>query len=67
MAGQTNMLKYILKRLLIMVPTLFGVLILMFLLPRMLAGDPVLFMIPIGADEEVRLAEIARLGKEQTI
>ncbi len=65
MASQTSMLKYILKRLLIMVPTLFGVLILIFLLPRMLSGDPVMFMFPIGIDEEVRNAEIVRLGLDQ--
>jgi len=65
MAGQTNMLKYILKRLLIMIPTLFGVLILIFLMPRMLVGDPTMFMFPMDIPEEVRNAEIARLGLDQ--
>ena len=41
-----SMIKYILRRLLIMIPVLFGVLLITFILSRMMPGDPILANIP---------------------
>ena len=45
-----------------MIPTLFGVLILTFLFPRMLTGDPTLAMFPIDIEPEIREAAMEELG-----
>ena len=63
--AQTNMIKYILKRILIIIPTLFGVIIMTFVLTRLLSGNPVEMMLPVDIDPEVREAKIAELGLDQ--
>jgi ABC-type dipeptide/oligopeptide/nickel transport system permease component len=50
-------LAYLIKRLLMAIPTLFGVAIVVFVLLRVVPGDPIAMMIPPGAHE----ADIARL------
>ena len=49
--------RYFLRRLLLAVPTLFGVALVVFVLIRVVPGDPVAMMIPPGATPE----DIARL------
>jgi len=62
------MLRYILQRLLLMIPTLVGVAILVFFLLRLAPGDPVQMMMD-GANvsREVIDAERARLGLDRPI
>jgi len=62
------MLRYILNRFLLMIPTLLGVAILVFFMLRLMPGDP-LTMIFEGANvtKEVVEAERARLGLDQPI
>ena len=62
------MLRYILQRLLLMIPTLIGVAILVFFLLRLAPGDPVQMMMD-GANvsREVIDAERARLGLDRPI
>ncbi|MFW9987874.1 MAG: ABC transporter permease [Candidatus Odinarchaeota archaeon] len=47
-----SLLKYIIRRLLIMVPILFGVITLTFILTRLMPGDPVQALLPINADQD---------------
>jgi peptide/nickel transport system permease protein len=60
--------RYILNRLLLMIPTLFGVAVLVFFLLRLAPGDPVQAMLE-GANvsQEVVAAERARLGLDQPL
>ena len=60
------MLRFILHRFLLMIPTLLGVAILVFFMLRMMPGDPVQIMLE-GANvsKEVFEAERARLGLDQ--
>jgi peptide/nickel transport system permease protein len=62
------MLRYIINRLVLMVPTLFGVAVLVFFLLRLAPGDPVQMMLE-GANvsQQVVEAERARLGLDQPI
>jgi len=62
------MLRYILNRILLMIPTLLGVAILVFAMLRMMPGDPLTMMFE-GANvaKEVVEAERARLGLDQPI
>jgi len=57
-----SMLKYILRRLLVMVPVLFGVLLITFVLSRMMPGDPVLANLPQVFTEAQYDAAMRRLG-----
>lgn len=57
-----SMLKYILRRLLVMVPVLFGVLLITFVLSRMMPGDPVLANLPQVFTDAQYDAAMRRLG-----
>jgi ABC-type dipeptide/oligopeptide/nickel transport system permease component len=58
-----SLLKYILRRLIVMIPVLFGVLTLVFILSRLMPGDPVLAYLPDGKpDPEVYAAMVHELG-----
>ncbi|MDB5902840.1 MAG: peptide transporter permease, partial [Betaproteobacteria bacterium] len=63
-----QMLRYIVNRLLLMLPTLFGVAVLVFFLLRLAPGDPLAMMFE-GANvsKEVIEAERARLGLDQSM
>lgn len=62
------MLRYIIQRMLLMIPTLFGVAVLCFFMLRMMPGDPVQMMMD-GANvsKAVLEAERARLGLDQPV
>ncbi|MHA1728327.1 MAG: ABC transporter permease [Promethearchaeota archaeon] len=62
---QINMIRYIIRRLLIMLPTIFGVLIFTFIMPRMLSGDPIMMMFPIDVDPIIKEAAIRELGLDR--
>ena len=57
-----SMLKYILRRLLVMIPVLFGVLLITFVLSRMMPGNPVLAHLPQIYSEAQYNAALHRLG-----
>ena len=57
-----SMLKYILRRLLVMIPVLFGVLLITFVLSRMMPGDPILAHMPQIFTQEQYDAALHRLG-----
>ena len=62
------MLRYIVQRLLLMIPTLFGVAILVFLMLRLMGGDPVEVMLRgegANVSQEIIEAERIRLGLDQ--
>jgi peptide/nickel transport system permease protein len=59
------MLQFILKRILFAIPTLLLVAILVFLLIRMIPGDPALILLGDGADAAAIAATRARLGLDQ--
>ena len=59
---QTNMVKYIIKRILMMVPMLFAVLIVGFLLSEAMVSDPGMGLLNIAMEPEVLQAELRRLG-----
>jgi peptide/nickel transport system permease protein len=64
------MLRYIVQRLLLMIPTLLGVAILVFLMLRMMGGDPVEVMLRgegANVPQEIIEAERVRLGLDQPI
>jgi peptide/nickel transport system permease protein len=67
-AKPSNMLRYVLNRLLLMIPTLFGVAVLVFFLLRLAPGDPVQMMME-GANvsQQVLEGERARLGLDKPI
>ncbi|NVM37671.1 MAG: ABC transporter permease, partial [Candidatus Lokiarchaeota archaeon] len=48
-----SMLKYIIRRLIAMIPVIFGVMTLTFILSRMMPGDPVLAFLPQGKPNPV--------------
>jgi peptide/nickel transport system permease protein len=62
------MLRYVVNRILLMIPTLFGVAVLVFFLLRLAPGDPVQMMME-GANvsQEVIQAERARLGLDRPL
>lgn len=57
-----SMIKYILRRFLVMIPVLFGVLLITFVLSRMMPGDPVLAHLPQIYTLEQYNAALHRLG-----
>lgn len=57
-----SMLKYIFRRLLVMIPVLFGVLLITFVLSRMMPGDPVLANLPPVFTQAQYDAAMRRLG-----
>jgi peptide/nickel transport system permease protein len=61
------LIRRILLRLLQSVPTLAGVAVLVFVLVRVVPGDPVAMMIPPGADAEMVARLYARYGLDQPI
>ena len=62
------MLRYLINRALLMIPTLLGVAVLVFFMLRLMPGDPVQMMMD-GANvsKDVIAAERARLGLDQPI
>ncbi len=56
---------FLLKRLLLAIPTLFGVAVIVFVLLRVVPGDPISMMLPPGAKQEdiVRLRELYGLNE----
>ena len=59
--------KYIIRRLLVSIITIFGIIIIIFILSRALPGDPVWFRLPDKATIEDYYAERARLGLDQPV
>lgn len=62
MAKGQNMVKYIIKRLLLMIPMIFIVLTAVFILSRMLAGDPGMFLFPADIPLEEREVYLREMG-----
>ncbi len=62
-----SMLSYIAKRLLTLIPVLFGVLTITFILSRLMPGDPVQSLLPINHTHEQYLAMKRFLGLDQPI
>ncbi|HHV10741.1 MAG TPA: ABC transporter permease [Clostridiales bacterium] len=56
------MLRYVFKRLLYLIPVMFGVLVLVFLMKLVMPGDPVEELLPTSATEEQREALREELG-----
>lgn len=48
------MLKYILKRILYIIPVMFGVIVLVFIMKTVTPGDPVASLLPGTATEEMK-------------
>ena len=67
MAQTKNMALYIVKRILFMVPMLFLVLIITFILSRMMFGDPVLNKLGLLPDPEIIEAERRRMGYDKPL
>jgi ABC-type dipeptide/oligopeptide/nickel transport system permease component len=62
------MIKYIIRRILAMIPVLFGTLTLVFVLSRMMPGDPILAYLPEGKVDPVLYEQMRRqLGFDQPI
>lgn len=61
------MLRYILRRLLLAIPTLFLVALAVFLLVRLIPGDPALVMLGEGADPAAVAALHAELGLDRSL
>ncbi|NVM45995.1 MAG: ABC transporter permease [Candidatus Lokiarchaeota archaeon] len=59
--------KYVIRRLLTSIVTIFGIIIIIFILSRALPGDPVWFRLPEKATMEDYYAERARLGLDQPV
>lgn len=62
-----NLLKYIIRRILISIPILFGVIIIVFFLNRTVPGDPVFARMPKMFTEEMYNAEKARMGLDKPL
>ena len=62
-----TLIKYIIRRLIALLPTLFGVLTLTFVLSRFMPGDPVLAFLGQRFTEEEYLRELHRLGLDRPI
>ncbi|MFW9881333.1 MAG: ABC transporter permease [Candidatus Thorarchaeota archaeon] len=67
MAQTKNMLLYIVKRVLVMIPMLFLTLIITFILARMMFGDPVLNKLGLLPDQKIIEAERRRMGYDKPI
>ncbi|MHA1729879.1 MAG: ABC transporter permease [Promethearchaeota archaeon] len=65
--SQKSMIKYIVRRILIMIPTLAGVLLLTFVLPRLMGGDPVEIMFPLETEQSVIDEKRRELGLDQPL
>ena len=61
------MLKYIVKRLLQMIPMLLVLTLVVFFMVRLIPGDPVTMMLGQGAGKEAIAAETARLGLDKPL
>lgn len=48
------MIRYIFKRILYLIPVMFGVIVLVFLMKMVMPGDPVMELLPASATEEER-------------
>ncbi|MFW9874209.1 MAG: ABC transporter permease [Candidatus Thorarchaeota archaeon] len=62
-----SMIKFIIRRLLTLLPVLFGVITLTFILSRLMPGDPVLAHLPRSFTEEMYLDKLAQLGLDKPI
>ncbi len=62
-----SMLSYIVKRLLTLIPVLFGVLTITFILSRLMPGDPAYALLPLNHTHEQYLAMRRFLGIDQPI
>jgi len=62
-----SLLKYIFRRILIMIPVLFGAITFVFILSRMMPGDPTSAYLPINATIEQREAVRRYLGLDQPL
>lgn len=62
-----NMIKYIFKRILNMIPVILGVTLLVFLIMDLAHGDPVLLILGDNATEEARIAKTAELGLDKPL
>ena len=60
-----SLLKYIIRRILIMIPVLFGAITVVFILSRLMPGDPTSAYLPINASIEQREAIRRYLGLDQ--
>ncbi|MFX1456961.1 MAG: ABC transporter permease [Promethearchaeota archaeon] len=67
MAQVKNMAVYIVKRVLFMIPMLFLILVITFILSRMMFGDPVLNKLGLLPDPHILEAERRRMGYDQPI
>lgn len=56
------MIKYIFKRILYLIPVMFGVIVLVFLMKMVMPGDPVMELLPASATEEERNEMREKLG-----
>lgn len=61
------MLKYIIKRILQMIPMLLILSVIVFLMVRLIPGDPVTMMLGQGAGQKAIAAERARLGLDKSL
>ncbi|MGD8490600.1 MAG: ABC transporter permease [Anaerolineae bacterium] len=63
------MMRYVIRRLLIMIPLLLGLSLFVFILIRLAPGDPTVFYLPPerAADPAIRLKVMARLGLDQPL
>lgn len=61
------MVAFISKRLLLFIPTLFGVSVIVFLMLQMVPGDPVNTIVPADATEEERMRVTRELGLDKPI
>jgi len=62
-----SLIRFILRRLLTIIPTLFVILVITFIMTRMLPGDPAMLRMAPRATYEDYLREVARLGLDQPI
>ncbi len=62
-----SMIKFIIRRLLSLLPVLFGVITLTFILSRLMPGDPILAHLPKNFSEEMYLEMLAQLGLDKPI
>jgi len=62
-----SLIRFILRRLLTVIPTLFAILVITFIMTRMLPGDPAMLRLNPRATYEDYLREVARLGLDQPI
>jgi len=61
------MIKFLIKRILLMIPVLLGVIIIVFFVSRAMPGDPVKNSLGAGFTEEAYAAEQARLGLDKPV